>query len=301
MNPDPCKVLRDGDRLVLLAKEQDMKLFQLGADSEPTCPTVRKRRSVQSKGENLLVLGWRGGMGDILSQMDTPWRRGGRVVVMDSRTMIERRKSLCEETGRESPPYQYVQVTNIVGNPESFTDLESAVRAHRPASVLILMKDRQGTAWGESSVGDSTMLPVLTMLQRICEVNRLDCPRVVVEVTDPGMEPLLARANTNAETISRQGVFSKLIAHATENVLVARIWDVLLSQDKENVVFESVSSLVDVAEVPVISFESMSALCYARRCTLLGFLSHDGTLVLNPPKGIPIDVRKITSLVMLSG
>lgn len=70
-------------------------------------------------------------MGDILGQLDTPWRRGGRVVVMDSSSLQARKDSLLLETGRPEFSPRFIRLDHEIGSVHSYVDVDR-VRVESP-------------------------------------------------------------------------------------------------------------------------------------------------------------------------
>lgn len=248
-------ILIAGSLIGLIANMLDQKIDQL-----------RKGRSDVLEEEHTLILGWSGRVPSIVSELIIANESEKRAVVV---ILAEHDKTEMEDTLRELIPD--TKTTRIVcrnGEPWMAHNLMLA-NAHEAKSIIVTY---DGT--------DSTAVKTLLAIRAVQKTDPTPAP-IVAEVGSRGTgRSLEALLGSQLATICSEEIVAELTAQACRQRGLAGVFRELLDFDGDEVYF---------AEFPQLAGAPYrSAQLAFDRCSVMGIVQADQTVVLNPPPERPM-------------
>jgi len=303
VNPDNDYILKEGDKLLSLAEDNDS--YSVNDGSFP----INKQKKMSGSTppvhkEKMLFCGWRRDMADMIKQLDEYVHEGSELWLFNAVPTKERRELFLDKGNKAELTTENLTIKHAVGNPIVRRDLlrlqasdESGATTGEVAylddfdSLLILADVHNGTDMQSS---DSRSLSSVLIIQDIQQklhaqhkkegrtVKPLCAP--ISEILDTRTRSLLSVANCTSYVMSNQ-IISSLIAQIAEERDLNTVLSHLLCADGSEIYLRGISSYIDFNNGAEESFWDIAVQARCMGQLAIGYKRRDDgfKVILNPP------------------
>ena len=222
---------------------------------------LRKGRSAVLEHHHTLILGWSERVPSIVRELITANESEKRAAVV---VMADVEKAFMEDTLREAiSDFKSTRLVCRSGNTSTAADL-TRVNLDGARSVIVI--------GGHDATVVKTVLAVIAAR----DDAGTDSPPLICEIVDPETaQSLRALFDSRLVIVSSDALMAELTAQACRRRGLSQVFHELLDFDGDEVYFASFPALTGTTYAAAqLSFE---------QCSLMGMLTEDGKVVLNPP------------------
>jgi len=346
MNPKHNFPLQANDKIVYLAADK-LKIRYLDVpektenaqssssvaavgnpSSEITSANSIRQRKKQAKPSHLLVLGWRSGMRDMISEIDRYYAKGSKLTLVASNDINTRQAELAGGNG-EKLSLQNIQLRHVVGDMADAElirkwqkDVTSSSAARSQNAVIVLLDESCGAKTvnqRESRVLQSLVALKASIFDQDVSNGSSKLPTVVAEVETNTTEELARVEAPFASVLTLDDFSSCLIAQAAYHPDILPVWESLLSSSGTDIRMRPADALYrnnDTGELVVTSksdaytrassasFAELRLQCRNQGETLMGYTTKDSRpeIVFGCDDNLDtqIDLSSIEKLVVLT-
>ena len=156
------------DEILVVAEDDDT--YEAVAPARPPPGPLPRWAPRKNENENVLMLGWRRDLYDMLHELDKYVHRGTVVTVL-AMVAVEERTALLE-AGKAGPlTLRNIELHHVCGSPTYRRDIEAVMRPRAYSSALVLATEGGGGQSGDSdsaaSAADSRALTTLLLVRDI--------------------------------------------------------------------------------------------------------------------------------------
>jgi len=286
LNPDPGRELEEGDKLIVVAEDDDTYWPQEGIEVEVGLPPPMNLRD--AKKEKALVCGWRRDIRDVFLLLDSVMKEGSEVHMMSHCVPVLERESQLLEEGLDVKSLQNIRLVHHGGNTSVRKRLE-VLPIERFTSCMIFADQ----AYEQDTMhADSHSLATLLLIRdiessRVRKRDSADHPTpIICEVLDSRTQRTISghkNLSLSSDFVQSNKLVAQIMAMVAESRSVKVILDELLGIDGS-------SLLVVPPSWYCVRGEEVSFFILAKRATmhgaiLIGYQVRGSTekTVLNPP------------------
>ncbi len=227
---------------------------------------LRKGRSAVLEHRHTLILGWSDRVPSVVRELIIANESEKRAAVV---VMADVDKSLMEDTLREAiSDFRTTRLVCRSGNTSTAADL-TRVNLEGARSVIVI------------GGHDATVVKTVLAVIAAADGNGGDGPPVICEIIDPETaQSLQALFGSRLVIVSSDALMAELTAQACRQRGLSQVFHELLDFDGDEIYFASFPALTGTTYAAAqLSFE---------QCSLMGMLTADGEVVLNPPADRPV-------------
>lgn len=285
LNPPMDRTLEAGDRLVVIAADDDTTQFA-PAEAGSAASNGRPRSPRPPAPERTLLVGWNPLAPLVLKELDAYAAPGSEVTLLVDAELVPP----GEIDARPATPNLGVTVRE---GPVPGDELDALVAGGRFDHVIVLCyRDVMTEAEADARV-------LLTLLQLRGSIQATGRPtNVVAELLDERDVPLAQGAGVD-EFIVSERLTSLIMTQLSENALLQPVFDDLLDEEGAEIYLKPVSLYSEGGLDG--TFRDVVVAAAGRGEIAIGWRSNDdGPAVLNPPKSTPVSLGSGDVLVVLS-
>ncbi|EFJ16674.1 hypothetical protein SELMODRAFT_155112 [Selaginella moellendorffii] len=271
VNPPPGTVIEEGDRLLVISENDESYKPAATLYVPPHVPSLTTKTSHKKPSLNVLIVGWRNDLDDVLHLIDSSVSRGSQVTVLS----IVKPQELLEDDFK----LKHASIRHIYGDPLSLKVLkELPVEAFD--KVIILMDEDKGP--------DLNNTAVTAMFIRHIQIERGRKDSTIVAEL-PTLEDTALQEVHGAwldDTVDPDYLQAMVLANLAEDVDVGSVLDKVVGDSQNTMVLQQVTSyLQDDVESEKLTFWELQAravqkgeIIVAHKCAANG-----NQWVTNPP------------------
>ena len=297
LNPDDGYILRAGDEVLVVAEDDDT--YEAEAPARPPAAELPQWSLPQKTNDNVLLLGWRRDLYDMLQELDKYVQRGCNVTVLAPVAVDERQALL--EAGKAGPlRLRNIELHHVCGSTTYRRDVEAVMRTHVFSSVLVLAVEGGGgartTSSSSASDADSRALTTLLLVRDIRESfeqvhrsghgERAGSPpaqsedfTLLGEILDAETKDLVAAAGVS-DVIMSNRLMSKVMAMVAEADAVGPLFEQLFAEEGDEIYVRDIRYYCAPGEQ--LSFWELASLARVRGDIAIGYKRGSNEAVLNP-------------------
>lgn len=295
LNVSPDFIVKEGDRLVLVAKNSKDTAFQNKATTPEKTPVRATRKlAVEEQIEpvKILLLGWNNHVPALIKELCTYEDENYHITLVSIHSKKERiaeLENLEKLTNRVK--WEHIEADYVK---------ESELKKINPASfdnILLISSDRISAI----EEADARTIVGYVLLEAELE-NKTKKPTILMELSDPANESLLRRYN--GEVIISPLILSNLLAGVALQRDVNSIYKELLTVGGAEIIFRSPEEY-EIAQ-GLIAFWELENKAIEFGETVLGIFEMNGNmrsdeaLLLNPGRHKKIEIKHGVQLVVLT-
>lgn len=311
INPDNAHVINDGDKILVLAEDNDSYEVNDGEYKIRGIDSAPKTIGDDKKVERIMFCGWRRDMADMIIQLDEYVQKGSELWLLNLVPAKQRAVLLMDKGNKEDLQLENLNICNAVGNPIIRRDLNN-IRAvddqGKPTghtitldqfdSILILA-DAVAIENGANMMScDSRSLSSLLIIQdiqkKMYELNKVTNPDTKVpcspisEILDSRTKSLLSVANCKGYIMSNQ-IISSVIAQVSEEKDINIVLREILTAEGSETYIRSINRFVDLEKEREMSFWDVALRARQLQEVAIGYKPEDmdfkeaAHLIINPP------------------
>jgi voltage-gated potassium channel Kch len=291
LNPAADTRIEPDDLAVLVAEDRKRIAPRKASATADTGAILAPSREVR-QAERALILGWNHRGASIVRQMTRYMAPGSTLVIAANSHRLEKLVATLTEAAAPIPVEAHIVDTRD----------RAALEALQPSSfnhVLVLAQ----TDTLAAQAADTATLVTLLHLRHIAERDKARFT-VVSEIADVRNRELADVTQADDFVVSHRLV-SSMLAQASENKYVSRIFDELLSSDGSEIYMRPVNSFVSIDRP--LDFYTITEAALRRGETALGYCRRrggtgpgQGAVVLNPRKSDKVEYREGDLIVVLA-
>ena len=190
LNPPDDYIINEGDEVLVIAEDDDT--YKPCPPARPAPGPAPEWAPPPRENENVLLIGWRRDLYDMLMELDK-FVRPGCVVTILAPVETEERESLLEQGKAVALTLRHIELNHVCGSTILRRDIESVMHERAYSSVLVLASEGNAGASGQKidsaaqcSASDSRSLTTLLL---VSDVRRAMLER---EPPSPGVAARLA-------------------------------------------------------------------------------------------------------------
>mmetsp|Transcript_71038 Transcript_71038/g.196159 ORF Transcript_71038/g.196159 Transcript_71038/m.196159 type:complete len:864 (-) Transcript_71038:64-2655(-) len=284
MNPPSCCRLEPGDRIVVLAEDNDT--YSARADG-PLFPYTQGAhahpRPTASRGpEHILICGWRRDLGDMINELEAAVEAGSTLTLMSLVEEGSRQKRLGENCRTGHTHLKNLTLKHCVGDPTGRKDLEQLPLETYDSVIVVADEELESNANAVAADGHAiaTMLLILDIRRARPGDGNKDALRVTSELRDTRTRNLI-QATGLSDYVMSHNIVASVIANIAESREVNRILREILSSRGNSLYLKPSTHLADPCEE--VTFWELTARARDRKEILLGYqVDDEGTIIVNP-------------------
>ena len=309
LNPDDSLVLRDGDEILVVAEDDDT--YRPAPPARPPVAVLPAWSMAKRLNENVLLVGWRRDLYDMLQELDKYVQKGCVVSVL-APVPVEDRQELLE-SGKAGPLVLHnINLNHVCGSTTHRRDIEGVMHACPFSSVLVLSAEGGGDARGDShgttlsmeASEDSRALTSLLLVRDIRQTLLKQEAATAAALTSAGAKGLAAATEAQPEDFTLLGeildmetkdlvatagisdyimsnrLMSKVMAMVAENEAIGPLLDILFAEEGDEIYVRDVRFYCTPGEA--LSFWQLSGRARGRGDILLGYKRGGAEVALNP-------------------
>ena len=310
INPENDQVIKEGDKILVLAEDNDSYEVNEGGYDMSNVGEVPKLLEETKLVERILFCGWRRDMADLILQLDEFVEQGSELWLFNMVPCKDRATLLKDKGNKEDLVLHNLNIRNVVGNPVIRRDLMNikavddegkatgqSITLDQFDSILILA-DAVAIEKGANMMScDSRSLSSLLIIQDIQKKlydgrKRTICPKVpcspISEILDSRTKSLLSVANCKGYIMSNQ-IISSVIAQVSEEKDINIVLREILTAEGSETYIRPVERFVDLEKESELSFWDVALRVRQLREVAIGYkpagidFNDAEELIINPP------------------
>ena len=298
LNPDDSFILHEDDEILVVAEDDDT--YRPTVSARPSAGSLPTWLPPHQDNENVLLLGWRRDLYDMLQELDKYVRRGCIVTVLAPVPVDDRQTML--EAGKAGPlTLRNIELHHVCGSTTYRRDIEAGMRAQAFSSALVLSSEGGGGHRGNDNAEDSRALTTLLLVRDIRQTlmrqaawgatkngDRAGADEAAVqpedftllgEILDMETKDLVASAGVSDYIMSNR-LMSKVMAMVAEEDSIGPLFEQLFAEEGDEIYVRDVRCYCRIGER--LSFWELGARARLRGDIVLGYKRGGAEVILNP-------------------
>ena len=296
LNPDDSYVIQDGDEILVVAEDDDT--YEAVAPDRPAAGELPDWSPPAKQNENVLLLGWRRDLYDMLQELDKYVSKGCVVTVL-APTPVDGRQELLEE-GKAGPLIlSNIVLEHVCGLTTYRRDIDAVMRSRAFSSVLVLASEGGGgnsgadkDAASSSSAEDSRALTSLLLVRDIRNalmrnnggrtspaVTQPEDFTLLGEILDTETKDLVTTAGVSDYIMSNR-LMAKVMAMVAEAHSAGPLFEQLFAEEGDEIYVREVLCYCRPGET--LSFWQLAARARVKGDVAIGYKRGDEEVMLNP-------------------
>eukprot|EP01134_Creolimax_fragrantissima_P001921 CFRG1921T1 len=258
INPDPSLVIQDGDKIIVVAEDDDTYTASKHPLFIPNELHKKQLRVVlKEKPKRLMFCGWRRDIDDMIVELDKVLPSGSELHILSPKSLAARQIDLTEG-GLKEDELKNIHLVHTVGKSVVRRNLEKL-----PLEVfdsILILADQ--TSEHSIEDADSRSLATLLLIRDIQKerLGRTSSNMIVSEILDARTRGLVKVADI-ADYVMSNDIVSSYIAQVSENRDANTIWKEILTDEGNEVYVRPIRSYRDIVPNRPYSFWEIIAIC----------------------------------------
>lgn len=291
LNPAPNSKIAQGDRLVVIAKD-DTKVVYTGTRDDLEIRKVKPLSLAPSKPANLLIIGW-SRMGEaVMNELAGFLPKGSLINVVVLKDLVPAEKFSGKKWGSLK-----VNFKALSGDADELV----AVTKGQKYDEIIVLGYREAISTADADA--HTMLTMLQLNQLSLKSASGEPTRLIAEILD-SRKANLAREAADGDLVISDNLGALLIAQLSENPALAAVFDDLFDAGGMSILIKPISNYVELARETTFADLVAAASDFAESAIGYRTAAHptnDGStgVILNPNKNEVFTPQVGDSLILI--
>jgi len=311
INPENDHVINDGDRILVLAEDNDSYEVNDGDFEAKGIGKVPQVLEDEKRVEKIMFCGWRRDMADMITQLDEYVEKGSELWLLNMVPAKKRAALLMDKGNKEDLVLENLSICNVVGNPVIRRDLNTVQAVDNDGKLtgqtvtldqfdsILILADAVAIENGANMMScDSRSLSSLLIIQdiqkKMYDKRKIKYPNTKVpcdpisEILDSRTKSLLSVANCKGYIMSNQ-IISSVMAQVSEEKDINIVLREILTAEGSETYIRSVTRYVDLEKENEMSFWDIALRARQLREVAVGFkpegmaFKEAAKLIINPP------------------